>query len=257
MFYTGAFMPRRKNSWADHLVLAPWWVSAALALLAYTILPAVLPAAVVNGGIVVFITFVLLAISAVSALRSLRSRLLIEGQTGLNSLRNLPWKRFEDVLGEAYRRQGYEVAEMLGSGADGGVDLLLRKDGSVVVVQCKRWKGKPVPVQVVRELYGVMIDQRAAAAKIVATTTFTPDAVAFAKGKPIELVNSDVLLRLVRGVQTSGRLTISSDEPDHLTPTCPRCNTPMVMREARRGPHAGEKFWGCPNYPKCRGTRPL
>jgi hypothetical protein len=39
MFYTGAFMPRRNNSWADHLVLATWWVSAALALLAYTILP--------------------------------------------------------------------------------------------------------------------------------------------------------------------------------------------------------------------------
>jgi restriction system protein len=107
------------------------------------------------------------------------------------------------VLAEAYRRQGYEVAEMLGSGADGGVDLRLRNDGYSVVVQCKRWKGKPVPVQVVRELYGVMTDQGASAAKIVATTSFTQDAVAFAKGKPIELVDSNALLRLVRDVQTS------------------------------------------------------
>src|SRR5205823_13891886 len=45
MFYTGAFMPRRNNSWADNLVLAPWWVSAALALLAYIMLPSLLPAA--------------------------------------------------------------------------------------------------------------------------------------------------------------------------------------------------------------------
>ena len=27
-------MPRRKSSWVDDLILAPWWVSAALALLA-------------------------------------------------------------------------------------------------------------------------------------------------------------------------------------------------------------------------------
>jgi restriction system protein len=257
MFYTSAVMPRRRNSWADDLVLAPWWVSAILALLAFTILPGMLPAAVVNGGLVVMITFALLAISAISALRSLRSRSLLDAQTGLDSLRDLPSKRFEDVLAEAYRRQGYQVKEMLGSGADGGIDLLLRKDGHDVVVQCKRWKGKPVSVQVVRELYGVMIDQRASAAKIVATTSFTPDAVAFAKGKPIELVDSKALQRLVRGVQTSNRLAIISDEPDHLTPMCPRCNTPMVLREARRGAYAGQKFWGCTSYPKCRGTRQL
>jgi restriction system protein len=250
-------MPRRKTSWIDDLVLAPWWVSAALALLAYVILPAVLPAPLVNGGLVLFITFVLVAISAISGVRSLSNRLLLDSQTSLASLRDLPWKRFEDVLAEAYRRRGYQVVETLGGGADGGVDLRLRKDEHAIVVQCKRWKGKPVPVQVVRELYGVMIDQRASAAKIVATTSFTSDAVAFAKGKPIELVDSNALLCLVRDVQTSSRITMSSDEPDHLTPNCPRCNTPMVMREARRGGYVRQKFWGCTNYPKCRGTRQL
>lgn len=257
IFYTTGFMPRRKSSWVDDLILAPWWVSAALALVAYVILPAVLPAALVNGGLVLLITFVLLAISAVSGVRSLSSRLLLDSQTSLDSLRDLPWKRFEDVLAEAYRRQGYGVEEMLGGGADGGVDLRLRKDGHAIVVQCKRWKNKPVPVETVRELYGVMIHERASAAKIVATTNFTQDAVAFAKGKPIELVDSNALLRLVRDVQKSSRVTLGSNEPDHLTPNCPSCNTPMVMREARRGPSVGEKFWGCPNYPKCRGTRQL
>jgi restriction system protein len=250
-------MPRRKNSWAEELILAPWWVSAGLALLAYMILPNVLPPAVVDGGLVGLITLALLAISAISALRSLRTKSLLGAQTGLNSLRDLPSKRFEDVIAEAYRRRGYHVEEMLGSGADGGVDLLLRRNGNVVVVQCKRWRGKPVPVQVVRELYGVMLDQRASAAKLVATTTFTADAVAFAKGKPIELVDSNAILQLVRDVQTNSRITISSDEPDHLTPNCPRCSTPMVMREARHGSNPGEKFWGCPHFPKCRGTRQL
>jgi restriction system protein len=250
-------MPRRKSSWVDDLILAPWWVSAGLALFAYLVLPAVLPAAIVNGGLVMLITFALLAISAVSRVRSLSGRSLLDSQTSLDSLRSLPWKRFEDVLAEAYRRRGYQVMETLGGGADGGVDLRLRKDGQVIVVQCKRWKGKPIRVQVVRELYGVMIDQRASAAKIVATTSFTSDAIAFAKGKSIELVDSNALLRLVRNVQTSSRVAISSNEPDHLTPMCPTCNTPMVLREARRGGYVGQKFWGCANYPKCRGIRRL
>jgi hypothetical protein len=37
MFYTSALLPRRKNSWADKLVLAPWSVSALMAFLAYVI----------------------------------------------------------------------------------------------------------------------------------------------------------------------------------------------------------------------------
>ena len=31
---------------------------------------------------------------------------------------------------------------------------------------------------------------------------------------------------------------------------CPLCNTKMVRRQSRHG-----IFWGCPSYPKCRGTR--
>lgn len=35
-------------------------------------------------------------------------------------------------------------------------------------------------------------------------------------------------------------------------PHCPKCNSPMVLRTAKSGPNAGSRFWGCPNYPKCR-----
>jgi hypothetical protein len=36
-------------------------------------------------------------------------------------------------------------------------------------------------------------------------------------------------------------------------PRCPECNAPMVLRTAARGANQGGKFWGCPNYPRCRG----
>ena len=40
-------------------------------------------------------------------------------------------------------------------------------------------------------------------------------------------------------------------------PHCPVCNALMVKRLARRGSRSGSTFWGCSNYPKCRGTRAI
>ena len=34
---------------------------------------------------------------------------------------------------------------------------------------------------------------------------------------------------------------------------CPLCGAPMVKRVSKRGTHAGEVFYGCSNFPKCRG----
>lgn len=249
-------MARRKSPWADQLVLAPWWVSLGLAVLAFAVLPAMLPPAI--HGIALPVAFLLLCISAISVLRSLKNAWMLDRQTGLDSLRELSWKQFEDLLGEAFRRQGYKVDETLGGGADGGVDLVLRKAGQTILVQCKRWK-QPVSVKEVRELYGILHDRGARSAKLVATTTFTSDAVAFAAGKPIELVGSDALLKLLGSVQTSGNIIAPSttDERDQSTPDCPKCGSTMVIRTAKHGANSGSKFWGCPNYPKCRGTRPI
>lgn len=44
--------------------------------------------------------------------------------------------------------------------------------------------------------------------------------------------------------------------PDDNAPVCPECGTPMVQRLARRGPNAGRQFWGCGDFPRCRGVRP-
>ena len=33
---------------------------------------------------------------------------------------------------------------------------------------------------------------------------------------------------------------------------CPRCGAVMVKRQAKRGAYAGNVFWGCSNYPKCK-----
>lgn len=38
---------------------------------------------------------------------------------------------------------------------------------------------------------------------------------------------------------------------------CPKCGSPMVVREARKGAHAGKKFLGCSRFPKCKMTLPV
>lgn len=45
---------------------------------------------------------------------------------------------------------------------------------------------------------------------------------------------------------------VHSREFMHLT--CPRCGAALVLRTARKGANAGNQFWGCSSYPKCRYT---
>ncbi|GAA5217196.1 NERD domain-containing protein [Corallincola platygyrae] len=35
---------------------------------------------------------------------------------------------------------------------------------------------------------------------------------------------------------------------------CPRCGSAMVLRKAKRGANAGNEFWGCSAFPKCRAV---
>lgn len=246
----------RRDSLVDDLVLCPWWVSGSLAVASYLILPGLLPAPF--RPLCGVFCWLLAATAILSVFRAWKVRRSLDEQTGLGSLRALPWKAFEDLLGQVFRRQGYQVEETLGGGADGGVDLVLRRNGEVTLVQCKRWKNRPVPVQTVRELFGVLHDRHADAAKLVATTRFTSEAADFAGSKPIELIDQDAVWALVRGVQCSGKVT-ARDLPQASPPepSCPRCGREMKLRTARRGANAGSQFWGCSFYRECRGSRPL
>jgi very-short-patch-repair endonuclease len=33
---------------------------------------------------------------------------------------------------------------------------------------------------------------------------------------------------------------------------CPKCGAAMVLRTSKRGPQAGQQFWGCSGYPNCK-----
>lgn len=167
---------------------------------------------------------------------------------------SMSWRDFERLVGEAFRRQGFQVSGFGGQGPDGGVDLGLTKNGQRYLVQCKHWRTRQVGVTVVRELNGVMAAQGAQGGFVVTGGEFTKEAREFAKDTHIELIDGPKLHELIgNAASLKEALTPALESAGPATPVCPRCGTPMVRREARQGKFAGQVFWGCGRYPKCSG----
>ena len=291
-------MSRRKRSSSaedlfDLAALLPWWLCLILALASYAVLhryasaPVVLNpvpgqmgsmmSEIITRGLASGGQFVLPLIFAGAAVasffgrrkREALARSVADNASG-GALRNMGWQDFELLVGEAFRMRGYAVTETGGGGADGGIDLALRKGNETFLVQCKHWRAYKVSVTVVRELYGVMAAQGAAGGFVVTSGVFTSDAEAFARGRNIELIDGNALTgmienaRAVRPVATPAAVAqpaaatvaasvAASGEP----PTCPKCASAMIRRTAKQGANAGASFWGCSTFPKCRGVRAI
>jgi len=167
---------------------------------------------------------------------------------------SLTWQEFESLVAEGFRRRGFTVTEKGGAAPDGGVDLILARGNERFLVQCKQWRAQQVPVTIVRELYGVMAAQQAAGGYVVTSGRFTQDALAFAKGRNIELIDGGTLPALFGQHRDARGPTPMTNAASASTPTCPRCHEPMVARVAARGARAGSEFWGCRRYPQCKAT---
>lgn len=171
------------------------------------------------------------------------------------AITDLSWSEFEAYLAEYFRRRGCTVRSRGGASADGGVDLVVEDGSGRRIVQAKHWKTRSVGVVPLRALWGVLGDERAQGAVFVTSGRFTPDALAFAEGKRLELVDGGRLRQMVaevKGAPTPVRPSVEARE------ACPECKSGVLQRRlARRGPNAGSYFLGCSRYPECRYTRSL
>lgn len=269
-------MRTRRTGFLDDLAKAPWPLGVVAGLLLFAVVRYGIPAWIAGHadplaqafarGASAFGMLAWLALTAcwlaalVSFLDARRKRRLLETRTDLDSLAATGWRDFERLVGEAFRLQGYAVEETGLGGADGGIDLILRRDGRRTLVQCKQWRRDRVPVNVVREMYGLLTHHKADKVIIAATGGFTPDAASFASGKPIELIDGEALLAMIRSVQAKAvgsanierRIKPVSVASTNEAPMCPTCGLAMVHRSNRRD---GNRFWGCKQFPACRGTR--
>ncbi|MCL4265673.1 MAG: DUF2034 domain-containing protein [Anaerolineae bacterium] len=107
---------------------------------------------------------------------------------------------FEQYVAELFRQKGYRV-KLHGRRGDNGVDLrLTQANGKEAIVQCKRYR-KSVGPDIVRELYGTLIHERAAHAFLVTTADISDAARAWAQGKPMTLIDGRSLAYLAATMQ--------------------------------------------------------
>ena len=102
----------------------------------------------------------------------------------------------EKLAEHVYKQLGYRV-QHVGQTGDHGIDvLLINPTNQKEIVQCKQWS-KPVGEATLRDLYGAMMHDRAARGWIWAPRGFSGPAKAWARGKPIVLVDDAEINRLI------------------------------------------------------------
>jgi hypothetical protein len=173
----------------------------------------------------------------------------------LEQLRSIDWFQFEKLVALAYRKLGYIVTRRGGANPDGGIDLVIEKDGQVSAVQCKQWKTWNVGVKAVREFLGALTHADIQRGIFITLRGYTGDAKQLAEEHGIEIVNEVGLAQMLEetdAVFDPETLDILSDTRKF----CPKCESEMVLRTATKGPGAGSQFWGCSAYPRCRFIMP-
>ena len=279
-------MVKKKSNLGKDVVgvfaMLPWWVGVIVAVISYVALhfyakpvavqitaPGQVSAVITQSIFRTFATvgqYFVPLICLVGAGMSLilqkqRSRLINQaaGSDAAAALNGMSWQEFEILVGEAFRLDGFNVAQRGGTGPDGGVDLVLSKGSEMFLVQCKQWRALKVGVDVVRELYGVMAAQGAAGGFVVTSGQYTTDAVAFSRGLNIRLIDGEKLFTMIKRVKAKQHPEAAPSQTELVVaaPACPTCGATMVKREAKRGANAGNVFWGCSTYPSCKCIRPI
>ena len=136
--------------------------------------------------------------------RIIEGREVAEGLEADANLAAMPWDDFEHLVRQLYEwefgKNGAEV-KVTRSSRDRGVDAIVFDPdplrGGKFVIQAKRYT-RPVDVAAVRDLYGTLLNEGANRGILVTTSSYGPDAYAFARDKPISLVDGPNLIAMLR-----------------------------------------------------------
>ena len=167
------------------------------------------------------------------------------GKDLLKKIQAMNPNKFEYYIADMYLRLGYKTKQVGGS-YDGGIDVIAEKDNIKHYIQCKKYVTSKVGVGEMRDFYGAMAGKLSNGKGIFITTNiFTTEAENFAKDKPIELIDGDSLLKLIKLAKKEDEV-IETERAGK----CPDCGGELKNKNGKYG-----KFLGCSNYPKCKYTR--
>lgn len=171
-------------------------------------------------------------------------------------IRKIDWYQFEKLVALTYRKLGYTVESRGGANPDGGIDLIIQKDGGPIAVQCKHWQNWDVNVKTVREFVGALADSKIKTGVFVTLNGYTGDAKLLAERQNIAIINQTTLVKMLE------QANVHSDPEfqkllNDTRKLCPKCESELVIRKTKRGVNAGREFWGCSSYPKCYFQMPF
>lgn len=120
------------------------------------------------------------------------------GEMGSN-MDSMSGVEFENLCKRLVSKMGFETQTTRASG-DGGIDIVAYNRQPLIsgkyVIQCKRYSGN-VGEPILRDLYGVVMAERANKGILMTTAGFTRQAVAFSEEKQIELIDGAKLRSLL------------------------------------------------------------
>lgn len=108
--------------------------------------------------------------------------------------------QFEQEVAKVFRMYGYKATVTKGSG-DGGVDIILKKDGYTAIVQCKHYN-YPLSPEPCRALWGCKDDFGADEVIMVASSGLTEMSAKYVQNKPnYKVLNLDDIIIMSQQAQ--------------------------------------------------------
>ena len=98
---------------------------------------------------------------------------------------------------------------------------------------------------------------------------YAGDCIRYIRSKDIEVLSQEQVREVTETIQ-NGRLKpgikTNREHTAHVKKiielkeygkVCPKCGSGMVVRESKKRANAGNKFWGCSAFPRCRAIAKL
>ena len=179
-------------------------------------------------------------------------------------IKELDDHEFDKLIAMLFKQRGYSVStEELNDSAD----IVLKMNAEITFVQYRHWREYEVDVAVIEEFDAVLESESIPHGIVITTGLFTQDALDYSHGKHLLLINGVDLSQMVGALNTSNndsteneekadevQIDNITDEMPELEPLCPICSREMIKRTAKKGKNAGNTFWGCSQFPNCRGV---
>ncbi|MET8157658.1 restriction endonuclease [Sphaerisporangium sp. NPDC005289] len=152
---------------------------------------------------------VLLGVAFLAARRARRHRdHYLQANARLEAIDRMSGERFEHLVAELLRRDGFRKVRVVGKAGDGGVDILATApDGRPFAVQCKRWTGN-LGAPHVREFLGALAHTFAGHTGVLVTSSgFTPPALREGQAAALAMVDRGDLAEWALGTPLPALLT--------------------------------------------------